>query len=82
MNWTDTLMLGILSDSEAVGHLRCRNAYGASDRLHHGCRCVSVIASRFAVLYAHGEIRALESLMRTPSHWNNDVAQYHPSCCC
>ena len=63
MNWTDTLMLGILSDSEAVG------IYGVAMRtaLPMGFIVVAVtsaIASRFAVLYAHGEVRALESLAR------------------
>jgi O-antigen/teichoic acid export membrane protein len=63
MNWTDTLMLGILSDSEAVG------IYGVAMRtaLPIGFIVIAVtsaIASRFAVLYAHGEVRTLESLAR------------------
>ncbi|MEJ7816838.1 MAG: oligosaccharide flippase family protein [Rubrobacter sp.] len=63
MNWTDTLMLGILSDSEAVG------IYGVAMRtaLPIGFIVIAVtsaIAPRFAVLYAHGEVRALESLAR------------------
>lgn len=63
MNWTDTLMLGVLSDSTAVG------IYGVAMRtaLPIGfivVAVVSVVAPRFAVLYAHGEVRALESLTR------------------
>jgi O-antigen/teichoic acid export membrane protein len=63
LNWTDTVMLGILSDSEAVG------IYGVAMRtaLPIGFIVIAVtsaIAPRFAVLYAHGEVRALESLAR------------------
>lgn len=63
MNWTDTLMLGVLSSSEAVG------IYGVAVRtaLPIGfivVAVVSVIAPRLAVLYDRGEMRALEGLAR------------------
>lgn len=63
LNWTDSLMLGVLSNSAAVG------IYGVAMRtaLPVGFIVVavaSVISSRFAVLYAQGELRALERLLR------------------
>lgn len=63
MSWTDTLMLGIWRDSELVG------IYGVAARTALMSTLIlvavnSVVAPRFAALYARGEIEALSKLAR------------------
>jgi O-antigen/teichoic acid export membrane protein len=73
MAWTDTLALGILSDTEQVA------IYGVALRLSATATFVliainSVVAPQFAALYSSGRHSELEVLARQSSFWTLVVA--------
>jgi len=73
MAWTDTLVLGLLSDAEQVG------IYGVALRFSATTAFVliainSVVAPQFAALHAGGRHAELEALARRSSFWTLLIA--------
>ncbi len=73
MAWTDTLALGILSDTEQVG------IYGVALRVSGTAAFVlvainSVVARQFAALHSSGQHSELEALARRSSFWTLVIA--------
>lgn len=68
MAWTDTLVLGILSDTDQVG------IYGVALRISSTAAFVliainSVVAPQFAALHSSGRLSELETIARRSSFW-------------